>query len=227
MDHRSIPSRSERVAVLTATVVMHLSLFALLFSIGSASPIPPARPGSLSLISLTPEVAQGKPPPPALPSKVADPMRILSQVSFSAELDPTALGAASGCGTFDLVVQSLTAEPTVAAALLSTPPESRSIADAVVIWNARWSDTASSPDFPLGPARNVIEQSLRSIPDMCLDEPVAGPRLVPIPEGERTMFLAIGSGDWTWRQLLTEPDAAPQPGMSQVDAATSSLWDWF
>ena len=181
----------------------------------------------MSLISFAPDIAQGKPPPPVLPSKVADLQKVHPEDSFSAELDPTPLGAAGGCAIFDLVSKSLTAEPAVATAILRTPRESRSIADAVVIWNAGWSNTAGSPGDPLGPARAVIEQSLRAVPDNCLDEPVAGPRLIPIPEGDRTMFLAIGSGNWTWRQLLTETDSAPQAGTEQEQQAASSLWDWL
>lgn len=227
MTHRSTPTRSERAAVLTAAVVAHLSIFALLISLGSAMPPPASQQGNMALISLAPEVAQGRPPPPVLPSKAADQRKIPPQDSFSAELDPTPLGEAGGCAIFDLVSKSLTAEPAVASAILSTPRESRSIADAVVIWNAGWSVTAGSPGEPLGPARAVIEQSLRTVPDNCLDEPVAGPRLVPIPEGDRTMFLAIGSGNWTWRQLLTVPDPAMQAGTIEVQQVPSSLWDWL
>ena len=227
MAHRSTPTRPERAAVLTAAVVAHLSIFALLISIGSAVPPPASRSGTMTLISLVPEIAQGKPPPPLLPSKVADQRKIPLQDSFSAELDPTALGEAGGCAIFDVVSKSLTAEPAVASAILSTPRESRSIADAVVIWNAGWSVSAGSPGEPLGPARAVIEQSLRDVPDNCLDEPVAGPRLVPIPEGDRTMFLAIGSGNWTWRQLLTVPDAALPAGAIQEKQASVSLWAWL
>ena len=180
----------------------------------------------MALISLTPQMAQGKPPPPVLPSKVANPKPIVMSDSFSAELDPTPLGASGGCAVFDLVSKSLTAQPAVAAALLTTPPESRSIADAVVIWNAGWSNIATLPTDPLGPARASIEQSLRAVPDNCLDEPVAGPRLVPIPEGDRTMFLAIGSGNWTWRQLLAETDPA-LPASGPQDDQASTFWNWF
>lgn len=226
MAHRSTSPQSERAAVLIAAVVAHLLIFAILISLGSAVPLPAPRQGNLSLISLAPEVAQGKPPPPILPSKIADQKKVTPQDSFSATLDPTPLGAAGGCAIFDLVSKSLTAEPVVTAAILSTPRESRSIADAVVIWNVGWSANSGSPAEPLGPARTVIEQSLRSVPDNCLDEPVAGPRLVPIPEGERTMFLAIGSGNWTWRQLLTETDPALQAGVVP-ERANGSLWDWL
>lgn len=212
---------------MTAAVVAHLSLFALLAWIGTSTPLVPPRSGSMALISLTPQPAQGKPPPPVLPSKIADPKPVVTTDSFSAELDPTPLGASGGCAIFDLVSKSLTAEPAVAAAMQTTPRESRSIADAVVIWNAGWSSTANAPGDPLGPARASIEQSLRSAPDNCLDEPVAGPRLVPIPEGERTMFLAIGSGNWTWRQLLADPDPALPPTRPADDQSATMFWNWF
>ena len=226
MVSRSNTPRSERAAVLTAAVLVHLSLFALLAWAGATNSRAVRRPESMSLIALVPEAAQGKPPPPALPSKLIDSKPVVPADSFSAELDPTPLGASSGCTTFDLVSRSLAGEPAIAAALLKTPRDRRSIADAVVIWNAEWSDTARSPDDPLGPARAAIEQILRSVADTCLDEPVAGPRLVPIPEGDQTMFLAIGSGSWTWRQLLTDPDPALQPAPQLQDRA-NLLLQWF
>lgn len=227
MGRQSITSRSERAAVLTVAVVAHLALFALLFTIGSDPPLADPQAGTMSLIAIAPEVAQGKPPPPVLPSKIAGIKRIVSRDDFSAELDPTPFAATGGCGTLELVMKSLLAEPIVVAGVVSTPPERRSIAGAVVIWNAGWSDTASAPGEPLGPARVVIEQKLRSVPDTCLDEPVTGPRLVPIPEGERTMFLAIGSGIWTWRQLLTDSDPTWQDGVEVEDQSAKSFWDWF
>ncbi|MEO6579635.1 MAG: hypothetical protein ABIN83_00600 [Sphingomicrobium sp.] len=179
----------------------------------------------MSLVTLVPDLAPGKPPPPVLPSKIAD-KKVTAHESFSAELDPTLLGAAGGCATFDLIAKSLIAEPTVVTAVLMTPQERRSIADAVVIWNVGWSDAAGSLNDPLGPARAVIEQNLRSIPEDCLDEVVVGPRLVPIPEGDRTMFLAIGSGSWTWRQLLTKHNPA-LPGDPAHDWQSASPWDWL
>ncbi len=223
---RTIIPRSQRLAALAVTVVVHLLLFALLISVGSRPPAVVAPAGAMSLIALAPAHQQG-PPPPALPSKIADPKRIVTQDSFSVEQVPASPGAGGGCTTFELVAKSLLAEPSAVAGIASTPPEKRSIAGAVVIWNAGWSDTASAPAEPLGPARIVIEQNLRSIPDRCLDEPMAGPRLVPMPEGERTIFLAIGSGNWTWRQLLSEPLPALQGGVQSGDEPVRSVWDWF
>ena len=223
---RTIIPRSQRLAALAVAVVVHLLLFALFISIGSRPTVVVAPAGAMSLIALAPAHQQGQ-PPPALPSKIADPKRIISQDSFSIEQAPSPPGAGDGCTTFELVAKSLLAEPAAVAGVASTPLENRSIAGAVVIWNAGWSDTASAPAEPLGPARIVIEQNLRSIPDLCLDEPMAGPRLVPMPEGERTIFLAIGSGNWTWRQLITDPPPALQGGVQSGDQPVRSVWDWF
>lgn len=83
--------------------------------------------------------------------------------------------------------------------------ETRSIAEAIIIWNAGWSAAAASMDSPLAPARSALEQTLIGISDGCLDEQVAGPRLVPIPAGSNgTMFLVIGSGLWRWRDLTRD-----------------------
>ncbi|MBA3667810.1 MAG: hypothetical protein H0W65_08820 [Sphingomonas sp.] len=227
MVQRSIPPRSQRVAVLSAAVALHLSLFALLISMGSARPAPAARPGSFSLITLTPEPATGRPPPPALPSKLADTKRILTDIAFSDEPDSTATAAAGGCATLELVQKSLMADPAAIAAVLHTPAESRSVAEAVVIWNAGWSETANTLDAPLGPARDALEKSLAPLADECLDEPVTGPRLLPIPDGDNTMFLVIGSGNWTWRQLLIGVDPAAEMAARQAEPPSGSLWDWF
>lgn len=224
---RTIIPRSQRFAALSVAVVAHLLLFALFISIGSRPSVVVVPAGAMSLIALAPAHQQGQPPPPALPSKIADPQRIIAQDSFSVVQAPSPPGAGGGCTTFELVAKSLLAEPAAVAGVASTPAEDRSIAGAVVIWNAGWSDTAGAPADPLGPARIVIEQNLRSIPDLCLDEPIAGPRLVPIPEGERTIFLAIGSGNWTWRQLLTDPLPALEGGVQPGDQPVRSVWDWF
>jgi hypothetical protein len=219
MIQRSTPPRSQRAAILSLAVALHLSLLALFMTIGVVHPLPAARPSSLSLISLTPEPA-GK-PPPALPSKTADPQRSLRPPAFSDEADSDATGAAGGCATLPLVMRSLVANAAAVDAVRQAPAESRSIADAVVLWNAGWSPDALTPDAPLAPARAAVEDSLRGLPAQCLDEPVAGPRLVPIPDQDRTMFLVIGSGNWAWRQLLDTEK------VEHVQPEQPSLWDWF
>ena len=65
-----------------------------------------------------------------------------------------------------------------------------------------------SDDAPLRNVRDRIETTLAELPLECLETPVAGPRLIPITIDGSTTFLAFGSGQWTWQQLI-EPHDEP------------------
>lgn len=223
----AIPPRAQRVTALAVAAALHLVLLAVLVSVGSLTP-PLAKPlAAMTMVSLTPERATGRPPPPALPSRIAQPQRVFQEFMFSDQPDASASGAAGNCATLLLITQALDADPSALAAVLGAPPETRSIADAVVLWNAGWTAAASTPDAPLAPARAVIESSLHTLPDACLDEPIAGPRLVPVPNGDRTMFIAIGSGNWSWRQLVEDTALAPPLALLPADRPAASLWPWL
>ena len=53
-----------------------------------------------------------------------------------------------------------------------------------------------------GGLHSAIERIVAAAPAQCRDEEIIGPVFVPIPEGERTTMLAIGSGVWRWSDLL-------------------------
>ena len=161
----------------------------------------------MALISLgTPAKPQSRPPSPVLPSKVARESVVLAPPSAASESQPGDAAAQPGCSTLDQIGKLLNADPVAVAAVLGAPPENRSIADAVIVWNAGWSEIARDPAAPLGPARALLERSLEAVPDDCLAEEVVGPRLVPVVAGEnRMMFVVIGSGTWRWSDLLLDP----------------------
>jgi hypothetical protein len=172
--------------------------------------------------------ADGKPPPPALPSKVADDKRVLAKPAFSTDPDSAAQGSQGGCATLELVRKALLADPAAVAAVVHAPREARSIAEAVVIWNAGWADLARNVEAPLGPARQVLEQSIASIPAECLNEEIAGPRLFLIPAGEGVnMFLVVGSGKWSWGQLVANDHAAAPTSVETIRPPEMRIWDWF
>ena len=204
MGERSKPSRGQRILVLAIVLALHLVLLGLLIiGKGGAAParIEPGFVQIAMLAAATP--ATSKPPPPAMPSK----LRALPVPSFSLslqdELDINAAAASSdNCSTLDEVSAALLADPVAIAAIRQAPPETRSLADAVVMWNAGWSAASISDDAPLGPVRAAIERALLVVDDGCLDEVIAGPRFVQIPDGKGTMFVVLGSGQWRWRQLL-------------------------
>jgi len=204
MAHQTAPPPVQRAAVLAAVFSLHILLFLLALAIGSVRIPPPIKVGTMAVVSIAAEApASTPPPPPALPSEIAETNRPLTDLVISDQFDPNATAApAGGCATLELVSKELLADPDAVNAVLRAPPEVRSIADAIVVWNAGWSAAAESIDAPLGAVRAIAEQSLRSVNEDCLDEPIAGPRLIAIPAGEKTTFIVFGSGNWSWRELL-------------------------
>ena len=86
------------------------------------------------------------------------------------------------------------------------------------MWNAEWSPVAAAEEAPLAEVRSRVLLILESLPQDCLAMPVIGPRLIAIPENGYTTFLAFGSGEWSWQQLVEPPD----------DAVTTekNSWTW-
>ncbi len=231
MIDRSAPPQSQRIGVLTSVVALHMALLVAFFATSGAASPPAVKSGVMSLVSIKADVpAQRPPPPPILPSKLVDEIRKLTADALSMDPDSAAVAATSGqCATLDILRKALVADHLAVAAVIQAPPETRSIAEAIVMWNAGWSSAASAPESPLGPARTVVEQSLVSVEDGCLDEPIVGPRLVPIgvPNSQSTMFLVFGSGHWTWRELVAGQAAAQQAASDMERARPWYEIDWF
>lgn len=216
VDPADIP-RHQRIAAFMTVIVLHVLLLLLLLATRATTSQPARSPGAMTVVSIADRSEAVPPPPPKLPSKVLKEAVQLAELAMSTETNPDSTAAsASGCVTLDTITKALLADPPTVAAILKAPPETRSIAEAIVIWNSEWSEAAATPGGPLEPVRVTVSQSLASIDEACLDEPVAGPRLIPIPAGEGTMFLVFGSGSWTWRQLTLDaeqsfPAATLQP----------------
>jgi hypothetical protein len=195
MGHAANIPRPRRVAALVCVVGLHAAVLLYFFTGKATGLTPPPVPGAMTVMSL-PEYPAAKPPkPPKMPSKVVEKVQLLIQEAVSPQPDSSANAAsASGCTTLDSVTQALLADPAFVTAVLQAPPEARSIADAVMVWNGQWSEAASATDAPLAPVRASVLHSLVGLDAKCLDEPIAGPRLVPVPAGTGTMFLVFGSG---------------------------------
>lgn len=206
MAHPANIPRSRRVTAFIAVIVLHVLLLLLVLATRSAVMPPAQSPGALTVVSLADEPAATPPPPPKMPSKVVEDVVQLAQLAVSTATEPAASAAsASGCTALEAVTKALLTDPVAVAAVLQAPPETRSIAEAIVVWNAGWSEATAVAGAPLEPIRTSVSESLKTIDERCLDEPIAGPRLIPVPAGAGTMFLVFGSGQWTWRQLTVDP----------------------
>ncbi len=221
MAHTANIPRPQRAGALLTVIVLHALLLAFFLATRGPASSPAQTPGALTIVSVADESAATPPPPPTLPSKVVlEDVVELVELALAAETDPNAtVAAASGCSALDTVTKAVLADPVAVAAILQAPAETRSIAEAIVVWNAGWSDYTATVGAPLEPVRAAVRQSLGSIDEGCLDETVLGPRLVPIPAGSGTMFLVIGSGSWTWRQLTVDP--LPLLGMPNSGAVAN------
>ena len=184
----------------------------------------PLEPTSIAVISIAAErPAAAKPPPPTLPAKLAKTFKPIVEVSIPAEAESDApAGASSACATIGAVLDGLLLDPTTLVSLRAAPPETRSIAGAVMMWNEGWIPAALTPDTPLWTVRANVEATLATVPDACLDEEIIGPRLLPIPDanGTDTMFVVLGSGRWMWRQMVSLPPSLANQNAALIENVT-------
>jgi hypothetical protein len=218
----------QRAAVLAGVVAAHVAFLLLVFAkVFAADPVEP-KPGPFTLLALQnyPSEPSRPPPPPRMPNKVADEIPRAAVLPTASEPDSGLEAPAAGCDVLTALSKSLIKDPLAVTSVRNAPPETRSIVHAVVIWNAGWTPAAGAPDTPLGPARAVVERSIATLDERCLEEVVIGPRLVPVPDGPRTMFLVFGSGHWKWRDIALKSDAA-QGADSKLLPIPEQLWDWL
>lgn len=223
MISRATAPRQPRLVILATVFGAHMLLLALFLQQRNVAPRV-APPGAIGIITVaTPPVARNAPPPMPLPTKIPAVTVPLNVPVSNASLAPTDAteGTAGTCALLGEMSQALLADSIVLDAIRRAPPETRSLADAVVVWNAGWVQAAGI-DAPLGPVRVLVEQALLASEDRCLDEPLAGPRLLAIPNGDRTMFLVFGSGAWTWRQVLVSASAVSQDRQSPTVPSAGS-----
>lgn len=213
-DHRRRPMtyaadvpRNRRAATLAAVMGAHVGIILLIVA-ARHPPIVQVKPQSVTVLSLAHEQTAAA-PPPSLPSKRPPERRVIAAPSVSTMPEASVTEASSsGCSTLEEVSKAIVADPAAVAAVVQAPTDTRSVADAIVIWNAGWSEPTEAVDGPLEPVRRVVVQNLSGLDEQCLDEPIVGPRFIPVPQGDRTLFLVFGSGAWNWKQLVETDDGA-------------------
>ena len=223
MVNRAGPPPRQRIAVLVGVFALHAVFLALLLRHFERD-VPPVERTSIATISIAAlRPAAATPPPPALPAKIARTFKPIVEVSLPAEVESDApAGASSACATIGVVLDNLLLDPTTLGTLRAAPPETRSIAGAVMMWNEGWIPAALTPDTPLWTVRANVEATLATVPDACLDEEIIGPRLLPIPDanGTDTMFVVLGSGRWMWRQMVSLPPSLANQNAALIENVT-------
>lgn len=217
-------STGQRALSLSAAVGLNAAALAMLLLLRASNPLGTGDPaGSEVMISVAIR-PQTEPLPvvvktPLLKSMAAS----AAPVELSSAAASSAKGTAADCPIAEDVAKGIIADPEALAAVINAPPETRSIADAIVLWNAAWAPATASdtPEVqaPLEPVRTNVQATLQALPEDCLSLIVTGPRLIAVPNGGRTMILVFGSGDWAWQTLID-----PAPASEQAPAAMINWW---
>lgn len=192
-----------------------------------AHPIPPPEPRAFPMpvppTPILPPPPLVPPPPVDAPAEPAD--TPILQPQFDAEPDPSltgdapatmvagtagsANGAGADCPLETMLGAALQADPVARVALARIPRPSRSVANAVMMWDGRWVADARVGGPPaINAVRGAIAAVLRAAPPGCADRVVLGPVFVPVnvfapTRGDTgTIVLALGSGAWRWPDML-------------------------
>lgn len=206
-----------RAAIFLTIVLLHASIFIFLVLSGHASEQNQTL-GASSVVTLTASNTPLVVPPP-LPTVLAD-----SAVKISIAVEAESGGQSEEgdpdgevCSPLDEVASQLASDPLVSLAIKRVAKADRSVSEAIVVWNTEWS-AASANEAPLAQVRERVISILESLPTDCLAAPVTGPRLIAISEEGYTTFLAFGSGQWSWQQLV---DSNPNN-----DLVEPNSWAW-
>lgn len=169
----------------------------------AAAPEPPASP---PVPAAKPDINSLIPPPLDL---TAEPIQLAPspRVSNTPAADTAATPVSNTGATCDLTATlqaALQANEAVRNDLAAIPRGSRSVANAVQLWNGAWVDARGiGGDAVVGPIRAAIVAVVDQAPADCHDAPVAGPRLLTITDPRGTVIVAIGSDIWRWSDLST------------------------
>lgn len=195
--------------------------------------VPPAAADRLAAVApRTAEAAEPEPAPvpvpPPMPSQTpieeprppVDPEPLTPQ--FDAEPDPATTGDAAGvesaagaagaaCPMVASLQAALEGDVRALSALASIPRTSRSVANAVMLWDGGWIAPQRAGGAAVVDAiRNAVASMLAQTSDDCRTQTNLGPVFVPVRSEAGTTILAIGSGAWRWIDVLQDPAAAPR-----------------
>ena len=173
----------------------------------------PARP---TQPSDAPSDVQPEAQPPATPDTPelndAD-SEALAQFQPSAQGEPDA-----PCDLTSNLASAFAQSPAVRQGLDELPDTQRSVANAVMLWDGQWPQESLSGGKAL--LRGLLVKALSTARPDCLGGQNHGPVLLRVPEDSRTAVLAIGSGEWSWGQLL---QAEPTPPTDYFLSAASGF----
>ncbi len=153
------------------------------------------------------EVAQAQP----TADDAADDTTLQLSDSDALALEQFQPAAAAGepnipCNLTAMLATALSQSPAVKQGLDELPVSERSVANAVNMWDGQWPEESSGGGKAL--LRALLVKAITGARPDCLTKANRGPVLFLVPDSQTTVVLAIGSGEWTWGDLLDTPSVA-------------------
>lgn len=121
-------------------------------------------------------------------------------VALSVEAAAAANGQA--CQLTSWLQAALEKDPQVQGALALIPRPTRSVANAVMIWDGGWVTPPHAASGGVGVLRMALLSGIKSAPAACQAQPIRGAELMTLTNGADTTVLAIGAGEWRWSDLV-------------------------
>lgn len=131
--------------------------------------------------------------------------RETESVSERAEPQAASGPEAKSCNVAGDLIAALQVDDAVIGGLSVLPDEAVSVANAFLLWDGAWLHSPNG-DETLDPLRDVIQGRLRQSAPHCLAERVEGPRFLILTTQAHTTVVVLGSGSWTWSDLLGASD---------------------
>ncbi len=199
----------------------------LVFAMPTQHPSPPARKSRPKAAAKpkTVEIHQDKPVPDGLkppePELVAaarpdtdDPaddetLRLSDSDALALEqFEPAAAAGEPNtpCNLTAMLATAFAQSPAVRQGLDELPADERSVANAVNMWDGQWPEESTAGGKAL--LRALLVKAITGARPDCLTQANRGPVLFLVRDNQTTVVLAIGSGDWTWGDLLAAPPVA-------------------
>lgn len=208
-----------RLSLLGVITSIHLVLIALLIGAATHTTVRSEKVAGLIAVFDTEKPAPAPAPsssgsPPRAPVNLAELRVVLPSdapappvTGIPLALNVLGVPIGGGCDVMSHVQRAVEDDPDALRDLASLPAGVRTEADAVLLWDGKWMPSAQllSAGSPRA-LRHAVEQAVVEAPAACLDEPVTGPRFVPIATEGVTVMLVIGSGEWRWLDLLVDTE---------------------
>ncbi len=188
---------TRRVALLPLLAMLHLALLVVVLD-GAvvAAPVPDQR----SIASYAVPSAITLPVEPRL-TEISVPLEVAAPSFESAGSGADSSGP-DQCALTETIRTALVDDAALRPALAFIPLSARTVANALMIWDSKWSTLPPRQGgVGLTRIRRIVIASVRAAPVACQSEPLTGPRLIIVPDGTGMIVLAFGSGNWAWSQV--------------------------